>query len=47
MVDLDLEKFFDKVIHTRLMARLARDIRDGTPEVRVKLLRSAIENLIK
>ena len=29
VVDLDLEKFFDKVNHTRLMARLARDIGDG------------------
>ena len=29
VVDLDLEKFFDKVNHTRLMARLARDIKDG------------------
>ena len=29
VVDLDLEKFFDKVNHARLMARLARDIKDG------------------
>ena len=29
MVDLDLEKFFDKVNHDRLMARLARDIGDS------------------
>ncbi len=29
VVDLDLEKFFDKVNHTRLMARLARDIKDS------------------
>ena len=29
VVDLDLEKFFDKVEHTRLMARLARDMKDG------------------
>ena len=29
VVDLDLEKFFDKVNHDRLMARLARDIGDG------------------
>ena len=28
MVDLDLEKFFDKVNHTRLMARLARDMKE-------------------
>jgi RNA-directed DNA polymerase len=28
VVDLDLEKFFDEVNHTRLMARLARDIKD-------------------
>ena len=28
VVDLDLEKFFDRVNHTRLMARLARDIKD-------------------
>ena len=28
MVDLDLEKFFDKVNHERLMARLARDLGD-------------------
>ena len=28
-VDLDLEKFFDKVNHDRLMARLARDLRDS------------------
>lgn len=29
VVDLDLEKFFDKVNHDRLMARLARDIGDS------------------
>ena len=29
VVDLDLEKFFDKVNHTRLMARLARDMKEG------------------
>lgn len=29
VVDLDLEKFFDKVNHDRLMARLARDIGDN------------------
>lgn len=29
VVDLDLEKFFDKVNHARLMARLARDIKDS------------------
>lgn len=29
VVDLDLEKFFDRVNHDRLMARLARDIGDG------------------
>lgn len=29
VVDLDLEKFFDKVNHDRLMARLARDIWDS------------------
>lgn len=29
VVDLDLEKFFDKVNHDRLMARLARDLREG------------------
>lgn len=29
VVDLDLEKFFDKVNHTRLMARLASDVKDG------------------
>lgn len=28
VVDLDLEKFFDRVNHDRLMARLARDIGD-------------------
>ena len=28
VVDLDLEKFFDEVNHTRLMARLARDVKD-------------------
>lgn len=28
VVDLDLEKFFDEVNHTRLIARLARDIKD-------------------
>ena len=28
MVDIDLEKFFDKVNHQRLMARLAQRIRD-------------------
>lgn len=28
VVDIDLEKFFDRVHHQRLMARLARDIRD-------------------
>jgi group II intron reverse transcriptase/maturase len=28
VVDLDLEKFFDEVNHTRLMARQARDIKD-------------------
>ena len=29
VVDLDLEKFFDKVNHDRLLARLAEDIADG------------------
>ena len=29
VVDLDLEKFFDKVNHDRLMARLARDLRES------------------
>ena len=29
VVDLDLSKFFDRVNHDRLMARLARDIGDG------------------
>jgi RNA-directed DNA polymerase len=28
VVDLDLDKFFDEVNHTRLMARQARDIKD-------------------
>lgn len=28
VVDLDLEKFFDRVNHDRLMARLARDLKD-------------------
>lgn len=28
VVDLDLEKFFDRVHHQRLMARLARDVKD-------------------
>jgi retron-type reverse transcriptase len=28
VVDIDLEKFFDRVHHQRLMARLARDISD-------------------
>lgn len=29
VVDLDLEKFFDRVHHQRLMARLAQRVRDG------------------
>ena len=39
VVDLDLEKFFDKVNHTRLMARLARDMKE------VRLLRLILKFL--
>ena len=41
VVDLDLSKFFDRVNHGRLMARLARDIGDG------RVLRLVLDELDK
>lgn len=40
MVDLDLEKFFDRVNHDVLMARVARRVRDKRV---LKLIRRFLE----
>lgn len=41
MVDIDLEKFFDRVNHDRLMARLAKPIADKTL---LKLIRKYLQS---
>ena len=40
MVDIDLEKFFDRVNHDMLMARVAREVKD---ERVLKLIRGYLE----
>ncbi len=42
VVDIDLEKFFDRVCHQRLMSRLAQRVKDGVAQADLLLIKAQI-----